>query len=245
MKNTGKFKFITGFIAGAIIFGSLSVYAADIIAKRSTHKITVNGEPVQVEAYIINDRNYFQLKDLGNAVGFATDWDAKTSTVLINTQNVTPIPTIAPVTTPTPPPTTAPVATPTPTPQAYKVGDTITLNNATIHLIDVTTADSTPPDEYGSKLLASNGNKLLCINFDVTANSLNYNNTLWSPNQFIKYATAVSGINYEMPFSQGTSGFGANVKKTATVYIEVPANETITSITISDGTSNFAIVNVK
>lgn len=129
--------------------------------------------------------------------------------------------------------------------EAYKVGDTITLANATIRVTEITTADSTPPDENGSKFVANSGHMFLCISFEVTASGLNNNNTLWSPVNFIRYATAVSGINYEMPFSQGTSGFGANVKKTATVYIEVPIDETIISVVVSDGRGESVTVSVQ
>ena len=144
---------------------------------------------------------------------------------------------------PTPTPSSKPTETPASV-SSYKVGDTVTMANATIRLTKVITANSTPPDEYGSRFIAGNGNTFLCISFEVTANNLNYNNTLWYPNNFIKYATAVSGINYEMPFSQGTTGFGANAKKTATVYIEFPANETVAMVVVSDGASGEAIVSV-
>ncbi|MPN38509.1 hypothetical protein SDC9_186033 [bioreactor metagenome] len=138
---------------------------------------------------------------------------------------------------------TAPIKVTSPdSPQTYKVGDTITLDNATIRVTKITTADSTPPS--GMNLLASSGHTLLCISFEVTASGLNYNNTLWYPLQFIRCATAVSGTNYQVPFSQDTE-FGANVKKTATVYIEVPTDETIKSIVISDGVSESATVSVQ
>ncbi len=88
MKSRGKGQFIAGFVLGAVIFSSLSVCAADIIAKRTASRIMVNNKEVSIEAYNINDRNYFQLRDLANAVGFGVDFDGITNTVFISTNAV-------------------------------------------------------------------------------------------------------------------------------------------------------------
>lgn len=184
-------------------------------------------------AYNIEDSNYIQLRSVaqtlnGTSSQFNVYWDNYLQQAVIETGKPY---------TGVKPETPASVS-------SYKVGDTVTMANATIRLTKVITANSTPPDEYGSRFIAGNGNTFLCISFEVTANNLNYNNTLWHPINFIKYATAVSGINYQMPFSQGTTGFGANEKKTSTVYIEIPANETVATVVISDGASDEAKVSL-
>ena len=43
---------------GAIITGGASAYTAGILAERSTNRIYVNGQKVQMEAYVINGNNY-------------------------------------------------------------------------------------------------------------------------------------------------------------------------------------------
>lgn len=207
-------------------------------AMPSQTTFVMDGKEVSLNsAYAIDGSNYLQLRSVaellsGTKSQFNVYWDNDLRQAVIETGK--------PYTGTAPAEVTQPDS-----PQSYKVGDMITLANATICVTKITTADSTPPDEYGSTLLASSGNTLLCISFEVTTNSLNHNNTLWHSIQFIKYATATSGINYEMPFSQYTPGFGANIKKAATVYIDVPADETIESVVISDGMNESVTVSVQ
>ena len=42
----------TGLFIGAIITGGASAYAAGILAERSNHRIFVDGQEVQMEAYL-------------------------------------------------------------------------------------------------------------------------------------------------------------------------------------------------
>ena len=48
-------KFLAGILCGAVIFGGVNAYAA-VLAERSSHKVTVDGVPVSVEAYVINGK---------------------------------------------------------------------------------------------------------------------------------------------------------------------------------------------
>ena len=48
----------TGLFIGAIITGGASAYAAGILAERSNHRIFVDGQEVQMEAYGIAGHNY-------------------------------------------------------------------------------------------------------------------------------------------------------------------------------------------
>jgi outer membrane lipoprotein-sorting protein len=217
-------------------------------ATPSRTKFVMDGKDITFDvAYNIEESNYIQLRSVAQTLNgtksqFNVYYDNELGQAVIETGKA--YTGVKPSATETATPTPTAIPTPTAKP-SYKVGDTVTLPNATIRVTSVNTADSTPPDEYGSKLLASSGHKLLCVSFDVTANSLNHNNTLWYPNNFVSYATAASGINYEMPFSQGTTGFGADVKKSVTVYIEVPSDEMIVSVIVSDGQNNVATVTVK
>ena len=60
----------TGLFIGAIITGGASAYAAGILAERSNHRIFVDGQEVQMEAYGIAGHNYVKLRDMGKQVGF-------------------------------------------------------------------------------------------------------------------------------------------------------------------------------
>ena len=77
--------FLTGLVVGALVFGGTSAYAAGILAERSTNRIFVDGQEVQIEAYTIHDNNFMQLRDIGKAVGFNVYWNAEDGSVQIET----------------------------------------------------------------------------------------------------------------------------------------------------------------
>lgn len=87
MKKQGKIQFITGFVLGAVIFGTATAMAAGVIATPSANKMVVNGKSVNVEAYNIDGRNYLQLRDMADIIGFSVDWDSVNGQVIINTAN--------------------------------------------------------------------------------------------------------------------------------------------------------------
>ena len=68
---------------GAIITGGASAYAAGILAERSNHRIFVDGQEVQMEAYGIAGHNYVKLRDIGKAVGFEVYWDGNAKCVQV------------------------------------------------------------------------------------------------------------------------------------------------------------------
>ena len=73
----------TGLFIGAIITGGASAYAAGILAERSSHRIFVDGQEVQMEAYGIAGHNYVKLRDIGKAVGFEVYWDGNAKCVQV------------------------------------------------------------------------------------------------------------------------------------------------------------------
>ncbi len=73
MKN--KAQFIAGVLIGGILFGGTAAYAAGVTAERSTNLIYIDGERVELEAYIIDGSNYVKLRDVGEAIGFNVYWD--------------------------------------------------------------------------------------------------------------------------------------------------------------------------
>ncbi len=86
MKNKGQKEIAlvaSGIILGAAI--AAPVAGAALTAQQSSQKITVDGKPIQIEAYSINGNNYAKLRDVGRAVGFAVEYDAATNTVCIKT----------------------------------------------------------------------------------------------------------------------------------------------------------------
>ena len=71
----GAVSFAAGLMVGALVFGGTAVYAAGVLAERSNSRIFVNGQEVQLEAYLIDGKNYVQLREVGQAVGFNVYWD--------------------------------------------------------------------------------------------------------------------------------------------------------------------------
>ena len=61
------------------------------IAVPTNMSITVDGISVKPSAYTINGYNYFKLRDLGKLLDFKVDWDAETSSMVIETKEATPI----------------------------------------------------------------------------------------------------------------------------------------------------------
>ena len=77
---------LAGMLIGATMLGG-GAYAATsgILAEHSPHPVTVNGQPVEIDAYLIEGHNYYQLQDLGELLGFDVVWDGATGTVRITT----------------------------------------------------------------------------------------------------------------------------------------------------------------
>lgn len=50
----------------------------------NTSKILLNGTPIELSAYTIEENNYFMLRDLGQAIGFNVYWNAETSEVFVD-----------------------------------------------------------------------------------------------------------------------------------------------------------------
>ena len=73
-----RFRFLTGFLCGALLVGGLvsaSAAANYLQAKPSSQTIYVDGQKVEMEAYFIHDNNFVKLRDIGEAVGFNVYWD--------------------------------------------------------------------------------------------------------------------------------------------------------------------------
>ena len=86
---------IAGILIGITLFGGSSVLAAGITAERSTNRIYVNGQEVQMEAYAVNGNNYVKLRDIGKTVDFEVYWDGDAKCVQVESSK--PYTGIAPV----------------------------------------------------------------------------------------------------------------------------------------------------
>lgn len=67
--------FVSGIMAGAVLFGGTTAYAAGIVAEPSWQPIYVDGQKVAMTAYNIGGNNYVKLRDIGQQVGFNVYWD--------------------------------------------------------------------------------------------------------------------------------------------------------------------------
>lgn len=78
---------LAGMLIGAtMLSGGAYATASGILAQPSPHPVTVNGQPVEIEGYLIEGHNYYQLQDLGALLGFDVEWDSAAGTVRITTQ---------------------------------------------------------------------------------------------------------------------------------------------------------------
>lgn len=57
----------------------------DKTANLNTATIYLDGVPVQLTAYTINQNNYFKLRDVGQALGFDVSWNGLTDTIVVDT----------------------------------------------------------------------------------------------------------------------------------------------------------------
>lgn len=76
--------FAAGFLTCLLLAGvTTTAFAAGIMAERSNHRIFVDGQEVQMEAYVINGNNYVKLRDIGERVGFNVYWDSSNGCVQV------------------------------------------------------------------------------------------------------------------------------------------------------------------
>ena len=88
MKNSRKREIIlvaSGIVLGGAITGPAAQAAEMLTTQRSTQKIYVDGQQVQMETYSISGSNYVKLRDIGKAVDFSVTYDPLTNTMRINT----------------------------------------------------------------------------------------------------------------------------------------------------------------
>lgn len=70
-----------GVLAGVMVGGTA---AAGLMANPSSQSFYLGDKLIDLEAYSINGNNYVKLRDVGQAVGFGVDYDAKTNSVVIH-----------------------------------------------------------------------------------------------------------------------------------------------------------------
>lgn len=76
MKKTA-ITLLIGVILGATLVSGSFASAAESFLKAypSTHTIYLDGQEIELEAYVINGSNYVKLRDVGQAIGFNVYWD--------------------------------------------------------------------------------------------------------------------------------------------------------------------------
>ncbi len=63
----------------------ISGEASSVTASRTLSKVYLNGNEINLTAYIINGRNYLKLRDIGMALDFGVDWINETKSIAIDT----------------------------------------------------------------------------------------------------------------------------------------------------------------
>lgn len=72
-------KFLSGFAAGAIVFGTVGALAASYVAVPAEFKVFVNGKEFTSDppALVVEDRTYLPLRAVGDALGVPVNWNAE------------------------------------------------------------------------------------------------------------------------------------------------------------------------
>lgn len=78
-------------LVSALLLGGSIARAEALDVEHNLSEILVNGEEVELDTYLIDGRNYVQLRELGDAVGFSVEWEQETGTVRIETPQPEPV----------------------------------------------------------------------------------------------------------------------------------------------------------
>lgn len=79
--------FIVGLLVGALLFGGATAIASAITAAPTQSSVFVNGEPIPVDAYLINGNNYFKLRDLCEALDTGVWYEQTTRNIYIESDS--------------------------------------------------------------------------------------------------------------------------------------------------------------
>ena len=83
-------KFLSGFLAGAIIFSAIGAFAVSYVAEPATFKVLVNGEEFNSDppALVVEGRTYLPLRAMGEALGVPVEWNAELNQAEVGTTPV-------------------------------------------------------------------------------------------------------------------------------------------------------------
>ena len=99
---------LTGMALGMALISGGQAASDYLQAKPSTQAVYVDGQKVDMEAYLIHNNNFVKLRDIGKAVDFGVTYDGSTNSVYIAPsvpyQGEAPAPTPVPTPAPTPVP---------------------------------------------------------------------------------------------------------------------------------------------
>lgn len=75
-----------GILIGSMVLSPLAIAASEYLqARNSSQKFYLNGSQIEMQAYDIGGNNYVKLRDIGEKVGFAVDYDDTDNSVRIDT----------------------------------------------------------------------------------------------------------------------------------------------------------------
>lgn len=80
-------KFVCGFLAGALIFGSIASFAASYVAETAGFKVMVNGKEFTSDppALVVEGRTYLPLRAIGDALGVPVGWNEELAQAEVGT----------------------------------------------------------------------------------------------------------------------------------------------------------------
>lgn len=77
-------QFGLGMIVGGLLCGTTAAAADYLTARPTTQTFYLEGEKIELTAYLIGGSNYVRLRDIGRAVDFGVEYDAATNSVYID-----------------------------------------------------------------------------------------------------------------------------------------------------------------
>ena len=77
-------QFALGMIAGGVLFSTTAAAADYLTARPTTQTFYLEGEQIELTAYLIGGSNYVRLRDIGRVVDFGVEYDATTNSVHID-----------------------------------------------------------------------------------------------------------------------------------------------------------------
>jgi len=234
-------KFLSGFLVGAVLFGTTGVFAAPLIAEIARFKILVNGvefhsDPVPV---VIEGRTFLPLRAMGNALGVSVEWNQELGQVEVGNSPSTPTPSTPIPTSPsTPTPTAVPFSRSNPAPfgTAQTIAAQYGINSGTV---EVKVLDVIRGKEAEERIAAKSSS------YDSRPPSEGYEYALIRLNMKILSFTRGDKLTPQSVEFDAYSDDNLNPKLPIVMLAPEPSFTSLGSLALGESTEGFIILQIK